>query len=128
MRTDLAGSWGIYPWFPELGDDLVAPDSLDVVRSIRPYGKLFNCSGLSNGYLALRYRDQEFFVRPDLYIAVQCPRFCFLDEARVAGTGKVGVIVDIEWHYKRAEPIFYLEFSGKRSSKQYFQSELVPTQ
>lgn len=128
MRTDLVGSWGIYPWFPELGDDLVAPGSLDVVKSIRPYGKLFNCSGFSNGYLALRYRDQEFFVRPDLYVAVQCPVFGFLDEAKVAETGKVGVIIDIEWHYKRIEPIFYLEFSGKRSSKQYFQSELVPAQ
>ncbi len=46
MQTDLVGSWGIYPWFPELGDDLVAPDSLDVVKSIRPYKKkgtdLFN--------------------------------------------------------------------------------------
>ena len=128
MRTDLAGSWGVYPWFPELGDDLVAPGSLGVAKSIRMYGKLFNCSGFSNGYLILRYRDQEIFVRPDLYVAVQCPSFGFLDEAKVVGTGKVGVIIDIEWHHKRAEPIFYLEFSGKRSSKQYSTSELVPAQ
>lgn len=126
MQTNFAGSWGIYPWFPELGDNLVAPDSLDAVRSIRPYGKLFSCSGMSNGYLTLRYRDQELFVRPDLYVVVQCPGFGFLDEAKVLGTGKVGVIFDIEWHYKRAEPIFYLEFSGKRSSKQYFKPDLVP--
>lgn len=125
MRNDLIGSWGIYSWFPELGDDFVAPDSLGVAKPIKLYGKLFNCLGVCNEYLILGYRDCEISVRPDLYVAVQSPCFEFLDEVKVVATGKSGVVIDIEWHHKKGEPIFYLEFCGRKSSRQYFTPELV---
>lgn len=125
MQNDFVGSWGVCPWFFELGYDLIAPESLTAIMAIGSYGKLFKCAGLFGGYLTLKYGGLEFFVRPDIYVAMQAPKFDFFDEVKLVKTEEVGVVVDIGWHHKKREPVFHLEFGGRKLSRQYFQYELV---
>jgi len=121
----LQSLYGIYPWFPEHGLELVHPDDLAAFSAIRPSSKVFECVA-RNDYLTLRYAGKQFRVRPDLFKSVSAPRFSYGERVLASHNGKksLGIVVDIEWHHKDGTCIYYLAFDGKRSSRRHSDSEL----
>jgi hypothetical protein len=62
-------------------------------------------------------------VNPNVYKQVSPPAYDVGD--KVSSKGRLGVIADVEWHFKHSSPIYFLEFAGKRSSKRYAEDEIA---
>jgi hypothetical protein len=127
VQGDCAGSWGLYPWFVEHGEDLIHPSDRKSFATLFPQGKVFRCEGISDGYLILRYGEEMFRVRPDLYRVVSPPIYEFGQRVRERlGSGTVGRIRGIGWHFKKQSPYYLLQVDDKAKSRQYFDEELEP--
>ena len=50
-RTEVRSTWGLCAWFEELGTALIHPDDLDVVRALRPNGKVFRVVDADDAFL-----------------------------------------------------------------------------
>ena len=67
-------------------------------------------------------------VKTDLFKPVRDIRFMVGDSVEiVSSTGKIGTILNIGWHHKNNEPIYYyLSFNVIKSSRRYSEDELSP--
>lgn len=119
---------GIYPWSPGHGTQLVHPDDLERFTKLFPRERVFQAVDERDGYLTLKYGTESFRVRPDLYRPVTGVAFRIGDLVEVSGAQppKSGVIGEVNWHFKNREPIYYLSFNGKPSSRRYSPGELLP--
>jgi len=116
-------AFGVCNWFPEHGEHLVFPNDLADFIALRPNGKLFQCVGKEFGYLVLSYGERRFHVGQDVFKAAPAPRYRVGQSVKTSQ--KQGVVADIEWHFKDSVPIYYVAFSGKRSSRRYLEHELA---
>lgn len=125
-KIEYKGTNGLYPWFPEHGEQLINPEYIDVVKRLSPYGKVFSCTAEKTPYITLEYGDIVFEVKPELYEIISPVLFRVGDRVNIVGSAsnKFGVVVGIDWHSKNLEPIYYLAIDGKKSSRRYFESEL----
>lgn len=120
------GAWGLYPWFAEHGAELVHPDDLEGFQALMPYGKLFQVAAQEGEFLALRYGDERFRVRPgELFQPRPAPAFAFGDAVQVPKKGP-GTVAAIEWHHQRQAPLFFVAVDGKRLKKRYGAEDLAP--
>lgn len=112
----LSSAWGLYPWFPELGTDLIHPDDLDVVRAYSPYGHVCELIGNDGEYLTLRFMVLQFRCKPDLFRSVPAPAFRVgqLVRTNPPRSPRTGLVVAILWHHKRNEPFFILDSRPRR--------------
>ncbi|GKX55263.1 hypothetical protein SOASR030_13750 [Leminorella grimontii] len=125
-NLDLQGRWGLYPWFDGNDVDFICPDDVERARKLVLYGKVFYCEKQCGDFIVLIYGDCSLKVNPCLFKPVRDIRFSIGDKISVSPllSSKEGVILNIEWHHKRDEPIYYLSFNGNKSSKRYFENEL----
>lgn len=118
-------TWGLYSWFVEDGEQLIAPSNLDKFRSISPYGKVFECIDEDSEYITLRYGEEEYRVKPKLYKQVSAPLFTIGSKVKLTKKPEVaGVIVDINWHSKENSPMYFISVGGKRKSTRYMNDDL----
>lgn len=111
---------GLYPWFIEDGEELIAPLDLDKFRSLSPYGKVFECIDEDSEYITLKYGDEEYRVKPILYKQVAAPIFTIGSQITLTKKPEfVGVIIDINWHNKDNSPMYFISVDGKRKSTRY---------
>lgn len=119
-------SWGLYPWFIEDGEHMIFPSDLESFKKLLPYGKVFNCIDEVGGYLTLRYGKDTFRVKPDLYKAVNKPRFEIGCNIKLTKDNtQEGTIIEINWHHKNDSPIYYISINGKRKSTRYNDEDLI---
>lgn len=123
----LINSWGLYPWFNEDDPSLIYVDDLENVKKIGLYGKVFYCSDQCGDFIRLNYGSYSFRVKPSLFKPIRSIRFMIGDNIKlISSPDKLGTILNIEWHYKNNEPIYYLSFNGKKSSRRYSENEFSP--
>lgn len=127
-HTSETATWGLYPWFEEHGPAMVHPDDLGRLKQLMPYGKVFLQAGEENGYLRLKYGEEEFRVKPDLFRPVPAVRFPIGSTVRIRSNGVSASVVGIEWHQRDSKPFFQLRRDGKKDSKRYFDEDLEPMQ
>jgi hypothetical protein len=121
------GTWGLFPWFDELGPKHVHPDDVRAMRALFPYGKVFLVVGDAGGYVELCYRDRTYRVGQGLFRPIPPPRFTFDQPVIVMGHAGVAWVREIEWHHERSAPMFFLERDGKRLKKRYWAGDLCAT-
>lgn len=121
-------TWGLYPWFAEMGDDFVHPNDRHRFDAVHPYGQVFKRVGDDGRYIHLQYEGGIVRVRPDLFKPVAAPAFEYGVEVktRPSRTIRRGRVLEIGWHGRRNEPFFILEIEGRRHKSWYFADELVP--
>jgi hypothetical protein len=68
--------------------------------------------------------DHQLSVAPDQLLNVGALPFGRGDHVRLTD-GRVATIVDCVWHYKQQQPMYFLAFDGKKSSRRYFPEELT---
>lgn len=118
-------SWGLYPWFKESGRELIHPNDICDFEKLQPYGLVFENIAFSDLYLTLRYRNDTFRVKPDLYEIVSIPKFRFGDIVRTKDNYNQKCIIEhILWHYKRGCEMYILSVLGELKSKRYFFDDL----
>lgn len=125
---DFKNSWGLYCWFNEDDPTLIYSNDLEDVRKLVLHGKVFYCSEQCGEFIRLNYGNYSFLVKTDLFKPVRDIRFMVGDSVEiVSSTDKIGTILNIGWHHKNNEPIYYyLSFNGKKSSRRYSEDELSP--
>lgn len=123
---DTTKKWGLYPWFEEHGVELVHPDDLAAFRSLMPNGKVFELETEGN-FLALRYRDRRYRVKPDLFNPVDPPLYDFGQRVIVTATGDEAIVDEIHWHFQRREAMFFLVQKGRRLTKRFWAKDLLPS-
>jgi len=120
------GTWGLYPWFVENREHLVYPPDLEKFEKLSPYGKVFQCVNEDDQYLMLKYKDETFSVKPDLYKQVSAPKINFNDKVRLVEKPNAEVVInEIFWHSDRNEPMYFITIDGKKKSKRYWNCDFV---
>ena len=81
--ADPAGTWGLYQWFREYGEQLIHPDDLGAFERLQPNSKVFLCEEEQAGYLVLQYDQERYRVKPDLFKPVAPPKRIFRERVWV---------------------------------------------
>ena len=117
---------GLYPWFIDDGEELIAPSDLERFKNLSPYGKVFECIDEDGEYITLKYGEEIYHVKPKLYKQVGASIYPIGSEVRLTIKPEVtGVIIDINWHSKNNAPLYYISVNGKRKSTRYMNDELI---
>lgn len=96
---------GLYGWTPAYGYRYVHPANRRSFELLEPVGKLFErvSEDEENEWLTLRYDEQQFLVRPELFKEIACkPPFSFGDEVEevTPAPGQYrhfGLVSDVFW-------------------------------
>jgi hypothetical protein len=122
----LKDTWGLYQWFPEYGEDMIYAEDQKKFMDLSPNGKIFKCIDDNNGYLFLMYGEEIFRVKPDLYKPVRKPLFQIGDRVKLKNdSSQEAIIIEVNWHYKNNEHIYYISLNGKKKSRRYTSSDFV---
>ena len=123
--SNSVGTWGLYQWFPEHGENLIYFNDRQRFKALLPNGKVFHCINEEPDFLTLQYNEDVYHVKSTLYKKVTIPLFSFGKQVQVSNhPNTVNIVRSIEWHFKQNALIYYLEIDGKLSSKRYWEKEL----
>ena len=124
-----ASGWTLFRWLPTNDMDAdVHPESLAALSAAWSLARIYRVAGRDDGYVTLAAGPLVVRVRPShLLRPVRAPRFDYGAAVTTTITSRhAGTVVEIAWHDKRAEPMFFIEVDGKRRSRRYFEDELAP--
>ena len=117
--------WGTYQWFLEHGIDEIHPEDLESFKNEAHNCKIFQCVKEDEQYITLKYRENFYRVKNDLFKEVTKPEFDFGEIITLSNNQKhEAVITDIMWHYDKKEPYYFIKEGGKKRSKRYYETEL----
>lgn len=122
----LKDTWGLYQWFPEYGEDMIYIDDLEKFKELSPNGKVFKCIDENKDYLFLVYGEEIYRVKSDLYKQVEKLLFQIGDKVKlIKDSSQEAIILEVNWHYKNNEPIYYISLNGKKKSSRYTNKDFV---
>lgn len=122
----LKDTWGLYQWFPEYGEDMICADDIEKFKELSPNGKVFRCIDQNKDYLFLKYGEDIYRVKADLYKQVEKPLFQIGDKVKlIKDSFQEAIILEVNWHYKNNEPIYYISLNGKKKSSRYTCKDFV---
>ena len=124
-----AGTWGLCPWWPGGPEDQIHPADRERFRALFPYGRVFQAMGQEEAYLVLRYGEESYRVRPQLFRPV--PALAFAVGARVRlkkRPERAATVRDIIWHFKEGRPMYFLKVGGKRVGSRRWAEDLEPAE
>lgn len=117
-------AFGLYSWFPGYGYSHIHPANRREFEGLEPHNKVFEKIGELNDWLLLRYADEEFKVRPDLFVSIPKLPFTFGEWVKPANqpAGPVAEIMDIYWSVSEDVAFFSLR-QGKRKLEGVYRQE-----
>ncbi len=116
--------WGIYPWFEELGVELIHPDDIEAFRKEVNTCKIFLC--IEEGeYITLKYNNNYYRVKEKLFSPKPTPKFDFGQMVRIKYSNEEVKITDIMWHFNKQEHFYHVLAGNKKKTRRYFDSELI---
>ena len=115
--------WGIYPWFIELGTDLIHPSDLDAFKEESNNSKIFECVDVKD-YITIRYNNNYYRVKERLFKLVPTPKYSFGQMVFIKEKKEIGIVTDIMWHYGKKVHYYLLSTEGKKKTRRYFEEEL----
>ncbi|MBC3540521.1 DUF6960 family protein [Rufibacter sediminis] len=120
--------FGLYSWLPGHGYAPIHPANRREFELLEPHNKVFEKIGEVNGWLLLRYSDEEFKVRPDMFTPISWLPFTFGEWVRPVNqpTGPVAEITDIYWSVSDDAPFFGLRVGKQKLDGVYRQNQLQP--
>ena len=112
-------------WFEEDGPTSIHPDDFQRLRKLSPYGKVFCTDGSEGSYVVVKYGDASFRVSLRILKRVFFSPGVLVGDTVRLSDGTAARVLEVHWHHKNAEPIFYLEIGGKRSGRRYSLAEIT---
>lgn len=113
--------WGTYPWFKEIGTDLIHPDDFKAFEQEANSSKVFECIDVGD-YITLKYNNYYYRVRDKLFRIVPAPKYNFGEIVKIKKED--AVITDIMWHYDMRKHFYLVSVKNRKKSKRYFESDL----
>lgn len=101
-------------------------DDLEKFKELSPNGKVFKCIDENKDYLFLVYSEEIYRVKSDLYKQVEKPLFQIGDKVKlIKDSSQEAIILEVNWHCKNDEPIYYISLNGKKKSSRYTNKDFV---
>lgn len=125
---DIVGTWGTYPCYDI---KMIRNTDREAFEACPRGNRLYRCTGETPEGITLEYGSTRFTADPSLYRSQRPPAFTFDEEVIVIiKDHALARINGIFWHFKENAPCYTLTFSGKRSSRRYWDRELekLPSQ
>ncbi|WP_400190157.1 DUF6960 family protein [Hymenobacter sp. B81] len=124
--------YGLYGWTPDYGYAYVHPANRRSFEWLEPLGKVFEKIGEDDEWLTLRYDEQQFLVRRDLFHPLRRPPFGFGDAVEAVhlqpGQPRVrGVVSDIFWDERADRARYQVVVRKKKLPQVYEADELRPS-
>lgn len=121
---DYINTWGLYPCFQGIHDEMVDSDCREDFFALQPNGKVFQCISAYEGMITLKYGEKIFLVNPKLYKMVKEPLYKVGDKVEIIEKSLAGQIADVNWHIKNGEPFYFVEVDGRKRKKRYGDCDL----
>ena len=128
--------FGLYAWTPEYGFAYVHPANRRAFELLEPVGKLFEkiAEDEAENWLTLRYDEQQFLLRPELFRELhgRRPAFSFGDEVEEitpAEAGRYrhfGRISDVYWHEATDTATYQMVERKRKVARVFSEGELRP--
>jgi len=92
----------------------------------RLYGYVYQVVRHDGDFLVIRYGTEEFSISEDACIKIAAQNVLSVGATiALTGTGVTAYIREIIWHFKHQEPFYLLNLNNRKTSRRYFQHELV---
>ncbi|MBD2716516.1 hypothetical protein KBK19_15850 [Microvirga sp. STR05] len=123
--------YGLYPWTPDYGFRYIHPANRRSFEWLEPVGKLFEkiAEDEDGEWITLRYDEQQFLVRPELFreLHLHRPAFSFGDavEEVQPEPGRYrhfGVVSDVFWD-EQSDTASYQIVERKRKLPRIFRAD-----
>ncbi|MDR6851605.1 hypothetical protein J2Y54_001098 [Sphingomonas sp. BE123] len=111
-------------WTNQSDPNAAAPGDADRLHSLNLDQRVVSVVSFEGEWSRIRFGAEEFRVRKDCLMPIGSVAFEVGDSVNAAG--RSCTIRDAIWHFKDAEPNFYLEAGGKRLSKRFKVDDLDP--
>lgn len=125
---DIVGTWGTYPCYDI---KMIRNTNRKAFDSLPRGSRLYRCTGKTPEGITLEYGSTRFTASPLLYRPQRPPAFTFDEEVVVKTKDHARARINgIFWHFRDNAPCYTLTFSGKMSSRRYWDRELekLPSQ
>ncbi|WP_394340468.1 DUF6960 family protein [Hymenobacter oligotrophus] len=121
--------FGLYGWTPAYGYTYVHPANRRTFEWVEPVNKVFEKIREDDEWITLRYDEQQYLVRPELFRPIRRPPFGFGDavEAVAMEPGQPrlrGVVSDIFWDESRDQARYQIVVRKKKVPQVFEADEL----
>lgn len=101
LKTD--PQYGVYPWWPEDGDDWLHPEDVIAARQMIPSWRVFRRDGRKNSYSILHYGAVRLRARPTLWIKMHAEGYDLGNWVEVKSRGirntpRTGIIREMRYN------------------------------
>ena len=80
----------------------------------------------SSEVITISYKDKSYDIPLDKMQKIETPKFTYGDfVSPVNHLEIVGIISDMIYHGDKKAPMYFIEISGKKKSKRYFDDDLI---
>ena len=120
------GEFIICCWIPSHGKHMMTEPELSEFVAISPTLAVFECVGYEDNFMVIRYKNKEYKINDRMpKQRIKPIIFKIGEEVWILGkTVKIGTIINISWHFKKNEHIYFLKIKNRNSSRRYFETEL----
>ena len=125
--------YGVYPWWPEDGDDWLHPEDVEAARRMIPSDRVFRRDGEDGPYIVMHYGDARLRVRRTLWLEVLWEGFNVGDWVEVMSRGsknefRTGRIREMLWHAASSSIRYQIEQAGRKLETLYAKDDLRPVE
>lgn len=117
-------SFGTCVWQPAMGLDLVCSNDRETFPQLTT--AIFHCIGADKGWLKVQYGSHVYCVKSEIFKKIPSPKFLLGQDVFIPDKNRNAKVSASFWHFKNSVAVYVLEFGGKRSSRRYYENEMLP--
>lgn len=125
-----AVQYGVFPWWPQDGNDWIHPHDVRVARRTIPSSRVFRREPVSEEYFVLRYGRIAIRVKPALWKVLRADGLDIGDRVEILSRlgqnlPAVAVIREMRWNADARQIEYFLRRAGRNLSRGYAAADLT---
>ena len=121
--------YGVFPWWPQDGNDWLHPEDVAIARRLIPSRRVFRRDGESGPFVILHYGATKLRVLPSLWQEVSFEGFDMGDWVEVVSRGhrntpRTGRIREMLWEPRSKSLQYLITENGRPVAKMYTRPDL----
>ena len=122
----LKGTNGLYRWSELYNENYIHIQDLEKIREFHSNGKVFQCIDENIDYITLKYGNDTFRVKPELYSMINEKLLPIGSIVKLKKYPDMNaIIIDNRWHGDKEEPMYFITLNGKKKTKRYFLEDFI---
>ena len=124
-----AVQYGVFPWWPQDGNDWIHPDDIRLARRLIPSSRVFRREPHDEEYFLLRYGRDVIRAKPALWKVVRTDGFEIGDRVEILSRlgqnlPAVAVIREMRWNADARQIEYFLRRAGRNLSRAHVAADL----